>query len=187
MRGFSIEGMLVVLALGWPGRAFPVPTLEPGLWETTVKLIDNRKLSPAQQKARDDLEKHLRSAGSEVPDDSKGQTDLSCLTPEQSAEIAADPERLARLRKGGEPGKCRSNTTVDAANRVTSEYAYNCTGTRPVNVAFVMYIEPDGKQYDARSDMRVKRGAADAVFTVESSARWLGADCGDVEPYRDAP
>jgi hypothetical protein len=187
-------------------------TPAPGLWESTMSLKLNgvdimagmkaaqaeamkqlKDMPPAQ---RAEMEKMMQQALGGA-----GAPLQSCLTPEQ-ARMAADPQALLRQMTEGEDAEqaCRfelqsvSGNTMKLRGTCKPEDGWNgvVTGTMTQHDPKRWSSRYSGQgrmQGDAMPGMPGMPGmsankGAQVEMLMESSGRWLAADCGQVAPER---
>jgi hypothetical protein len=163
--------------------AAPAPVIKPGLWETNSKMGGNPKLegvmalvqqhmanlSPEQrQRAEGMMAQHGVSIGND------GIAAKMCVTAEMAAQ-----QRLPMQQAG--------NCTYQHGPLSGASMAFSFTSTNPQakGDGTVTFTGPTAYT----STMRVATQAAGNVesATVDSTGRWVSADCGAIQPIAMPP
>lgn len=164
-----------------PGLSFaaPAPKVKPGLWESTSKIGDSRmqqamamlqNLPPEQRKM---MEGAMAKQGVSMNADGGVQAKV-CVSKEM-----AEMNQL--------PMQQRGTCTYQHGPLVgsTMKFSFSCTNPTASGEGSVTFA--GDSSYDG--SMLVKSnatGQAEAV-NVQTSGRWLGADCGAVKPMPMPP
>lgn len=163
--------------------AAPVPAIKPGLWEIDSKIGGNAKmqgamalaqqqianLSPEQrQRVEGLMSKHGVSIGND------GVAAKVCVT----REMAAQQQLPIQQR-----GNC--NYRHDPVSGNSMKFSFTCTDPQANGEGSVTFTSPTAYS----SSMRVTSSAAGSLDTVtaDSTGRWLGADCGAIQPIALPP
>jgi hypothetical protein len=158
-------------------------SLKPGLWEMTSKVAaanpeTMQALAMAQQQManmppeqRRALDQMLAQHGVKMNLAEGGGVKVNfCLTREQ-----AENPRLP----SGQPGQCTTNQTPVPGGLNVS---FKCSKPQSSGTGQVIF---DGDQgYSMRMNVDSAAQGQTQHMTVESTGRWLSADCGDTPPVR---
>lgn len=161
----------------------PAPTIKPGLWETSSKMGGNAKmqeamalmqqhmanLSPEQrQRAEGMMAKHGVSIGSD------GVAVKMCVTPEMAAQ-----QQLPLQQRGN----CTYQHAPMSGNSM--KFSFTCTNPQASGDGSVTFASPTAYT----SAMRVTSSATGNAETVnvDSTGRWVSADCGSIQPMTAPP
>lgn len=176
---------LSALALGsfTLAQAAGAASLRPGLWEMTSKVAAANpetmqalsmaqqhmaNMSPEQRKSIDQL---LAQNGVKLNLAEGGGVKVDfCLTKEQ----AANPQLPA-----GQPGQCTSTQTPVPGGLNVS---FKCSRPQSSGTGQVIYDGDKGYSMRMNVDSNVQGQAQH--MTVESTGRWVAADCGTTQPVR---
>lgn len=164
-------------------QAAGAASLRPGLWEMTSKVAaanpeTMQALSMAQQQManmspeqRKSIDQMLAQHGVKMNLAEGGGVKVNfCLTKEQ----AANPQLPA-----GQPGQCTSKQTPVPGGLNVS---FQCTKPQSSGSGQVIYDGDSG--YSMRMNVDSNLQGQAQHMTVESTGRWLAADCGATQPVR---
>jgi hypothetical protein len=159
--------------------------IKPGLWENTVSMKsgDGRMEAamaqmqqqlasmPPEQRAQVQAMMAQRGIGMDA---GKANTVRTCITPEMAARDDFNPG----------DGRCKSTGHARSGNKVTFKFA--CEHERGSaegegEFTLVSPTETRGKMW-----VNTQRQGQTLRMDMESSSRWLAADCGDVKPVAPA-
>jgi hypothetical protein len=177
----NLRPFLLSLAIGVAGPALAAPppqVIKPGLWETNNKMGGNAKLqdamalvqqhianmSPEQrQRTEGMMARHGVSLGND------GVAVKMCVTPEMAAQ-----QQLPLQQRGN----CTYQHGPMSGNSM--QFSFACTNPQANGEGNVTFAGPTAYT----STMRVTSNALGSPETVQvdSSGRWVSADCGSIEP-----
>ncbi|GAB3469055.1 DUF3617 domain-containing protein [Massilia terrae] len=163
-------------ALALPAAA---QTIKPGLWEVTNNLGDpsgqvqgamaelQRQMARMPPDQRKMMEQMMAQNGVQMSPDTGGLVARICVTPDM-------------VRNGELPvsqdGNCSQSHSPVSGGKMN--FTFNCPGTRTSGSGEVTFRSDTSYTLKAQ----VLRGGNPTPVTVDSDARWLGADCGVVRP-----
>ncbi|MEJ5992583.1 DUF3617 domain-containing protein [Ramlibacter sp. PS3R-8] len=160
--------------------AFPAgaQSLKPGLWEINNKMgggqmdqamADMQKqmaqMSPAERKQMEEMmgKQGVRMA----PAAGGGMTVQMCMTKEMV-------ERNDMPMQDG----CRMTQNTRSGN--TMKMAFTCTNPPSSGEGQVTFASPEA--YTSKMTMRMQEKGKTETMTMDTSGKWLKADCGNVKP-----
>lgn len=172
---------LAFSALALPAQAVDI---KPGLWETNNKMgAGNGKLQQAmamvqQQMAgmsaeqRQRIEGAMASQGVVISND--GVIAKACITPEMAAK-----QQLPMQQHGnGSNGNCSSQHSPMVGN--TMKFSFSCTNPQGRGEGSVTFTSPTA--YISSTRVTTTATGTSETVNVESTGRWLAAECGSVKP-----
>ena len=175
-----VATLLVVSLLGLAGAAH-AQKIKPGLWENTVSMRSSggqmeaamaqmqERLAAMPPEQRAQVEAMMARQGMGVAA-GKPNTVRNCITPEMAARDDFNPG----------DGRCKSSGHSRSGNKVKFKFACQSeSGSAEGEGEFTLVSDTEtrGKMFiDAQRQGRSMR------MEMESSSRWVAADCGDVKP-----
>jgi hypothetical protein len=161
----------------------PAQVIKPGLWDTNSKMGGNPKVQDAMALAQQQLanlnpEQRQRIEGMMakhgVSIGSDGVAAKMCVT----REMAAQQQLPIQQR-----GNC--NYRHDPVSGNSMKFSFTCTDPQANGEGSVTFTSPTAYS----SSMRVTSSATGSpeTVTVDSTGRWLGADCGAIQPIALPP
>ncbi len=172
----TLAGLALGATLAVPAAA---QSIRPGLWEITNKMEsadgsmqaamaemqeELAQMDPAQRQA---MEKMMAQQGvslSATP--GGGMRTKMCLT----REMAARADLPVQTQ-----GNCKHQRSPAAGGKF--KFSFTCTNPQSSGEGEVSF-----KGDTAYTTKMTVRNAGDEPMTMEASARWLGADCGNIKP-----
>lgn len=169
-----------ILAAAALAAALPLgaQTLKPGLWE-----ISNRTNNPEIDQAMAEVQKHLAS----MPPEQRKQMEAMMaqrgvqMAPAGSGMVAQVCFTREMLDNPGVPAD-RSDCKVTNQSRSgnTIRVAYACPNPPTSGESVVTVAGPEA--YTSKTTVRTTVDGKAQTMTVESTGRWLKADCGNIKP-----
>ena len=170
-----LAGALVALVLPSVAAA-----MAPGLWEHSVKF----KSQSGEMEAR---RAHMQAEIAAMPPErrrmveqmmakqgvsmgAQGMTARSCVTPEQAKRM--DPPPMER-------GECTQDVVSRSSKSMKLKWA--CAGKDPSNGEGEITFTSD-KTFTGHAIVNSMRNGKPDRMDMDTTGRWLGADCGDVKP-----
>lgn len=148
--------------------------MKPGLWEMTVKsdmLKSIQSIPPAQ------LEE-LKKRGIKMPDMQNGAiAQKVCITKEMSEQNGKAPMQ-------NNPGGCQQKSSKRQGNTHTMEMTCNSPNLKGTGTVKATYSE---KSLESTFDFNGIANRRPSVQHVETTGKWISADCGDVKPIKAPP
>ena len=149
-------------------------TIKPGLWEVTVKAGVNGQQLPDMQEMlakvppemREQVKAMMAKKGNSMTDAGAMRV---CLTAEQIAsnEYGADPK-----------GHCKATDIQKQGNKTTVKLLCD----KPKGEGVTELTIRNEKSWQSVTHMTMEEHGKQQQVSSESSAEWVSADCGDVQP-----
>ncbi|HZY16918.1 MAG TPA: DUF3617 domain-containing protein [Ramlibacter sp.] len=157
-------------------------TLKPGLWELRHKANGN----PEVDRAMADLQKQM--AG--MPPEQRRQMEAMMgrqgvqMSPAAGGGMAVrmclTREMVERNELPANQGDCKTSQQQRSGN--TLKMAFTCTRPPSSGETQVTFNGPEA--YTSKTTVTTTTDGQSEKTTVEGSGRWLGADCGSVQPIQ---
>ena len=156
-------------------NAQPMPPIKPGLWQVqNEREVDGQKApDPMEQmknlppEARKQIEAMMKQKGVDL-----GQGGVH--------KICHSRESLDQGKWKGDSERCKTNIT----SRTASSWKWHSSCTQPE-------IESDGEalfsspeNYTVKNTMTMKHQGQPRTTLMTITAKWLGADCGELKPLQ---
>ena len=172
--------MLAALALAATTLGAQAQTMKPGLWEVTSKLggspeMDNAMAQMQQQMAsmspeqRKQMETMLAKQGMSVSAAPAGMLTKMCMTKEM-AEKSQLPVQTQ--------GDCISTTSDKTSTGMKVKF----TCASPPSSGEGQYTFMGDSAYTMKMKINTQQQGKPVTTTLDSSGKWLGADCGTIKP-----
>ena len=169
---------LIAAALALPAAA---QQLKPGLWEMSNRVADSsgqlanamaeaqRQMAQMPPEQRKMMEQMMAQHGVQLGSGSGGaMVAKMCLTPE----MVKNNDLPMRQQ-----GNCTHKRSPVSGGKM--KFSFSCSNPATSGDGEITFKSDTSYAMNAR----VVQGAGkDNVMTVDSSARWLGADCGNIKP-----
>ena len=171
-----LAATLVLLGMG----AAHAQKLRPGLWENSftikggeaeagmARMQQELARLPPEQRAQVEAMMAQRGVGAGGP--GAGMSVKFCLTPEQAARDEIPQQE----------GRCKQTSTQRSGN--TMRFKFACEGEPRVSGEGEYTLVSD-KELIGNSVVNTVRRGQPARMEVQTKARWLAADCGDIKPH----
>lgn len=180
-RRISILAAICAATLAVPAAA---QTMKPGVWEVTNNVGDPSgrlqgamsmlqgqmaNMPPDQRKM---MEQMMAQHGVQLSQSNGGIVAKVCVTPEmvKNADVPVSQD-----------GNCSQSHSPIKNGRMT--YTFNCPSAQTSGSGEVRFISDTNYTMTAT----VQRAGSPTPVTVNSSARWMGADCGALKPATALP
>jgi hypothetical protein len=172
----------VLAALAAATLALPAAAqqLKPGLWEMSNHVNDSsgrlagamaeaqKQMAQMPPEQRRMMEQMLAQHGVQLSSGSPGaMVAKMCLTPEM---VKNNDLPMSQQ------GNCTHQRSPVSGGKMT--FSFSCTDPKASGDGEITFKNDSSYTMKAR----VLQGGAGDVMTVDSSARWLGADCGSIKP-----
>ena len=156
-------------------------TMKPGLWEVTSKMggspeMDNAmaqmqqqmaSMTPAQRRQMEDVMAKQGAGMSGTP--GGGMVAKICITKEMAARNEMPMQRQ---------GNCTSTTS----NKTSSGMKMKFTCTNPPSTGDGQFTYTGDSAYTMKMNVSSAQKGMPSNTTIDSSGKWLAADCGAVKP-----
>ena len=153
--------------------------MKPGLWEISNKMGGGQmdqamaemhkqmaQMSPAERKQMEEM--MARQGVRMAPSAGGGMTVQMCMTKEMV-------ERNDMPMQEG----CRMTQNTRSGN--TMKMAFACTNPPSSGEGQVTFSSPEA--YTSRMTMRMQEKGKTETMTMDTTGKWLKADCGNVKPF----
>jgi len=148
--------------------------MKPGLWEMTVR-SDMLKSMPAIPPAQ--LEE-LKKRGIKIPAMENGAAiQKMCVTAEMTDKVGKNPLQ-------NNPGDCKEKSSSRTVNTSTVEMVCDSPRLKGTGIIKATYSD---KTLQSVYDFKGVSNNRPVNQHIETSGKWLSADCGDVKPYATPP
>jgi hypothetical protein len=175
-----------ILAAAVLGACVPLASaqnLKPGLWESTqnMQFAGNpqmqQQMAQAQQQManmppeqRKMVEEMMKQRGVSMSVRSGGgMTVKYCITPEMAARKEVPAQR----------GDCKTSHTPMGPGKM--KIAFTCSNPPSSGEGEVTFSSPEA--YSMKMVVNTSMQGRPEKVNMDSSARWLGSDCGDIKPF----
>lgn len=182
MKPFALTVAIAAFAAAAPLAA---QTLKPGLWEMQQKMGGNpqmddsmaemrKQLAAMPPEQRKQMEAMMGQRGVQMaPGAGGGMAVRMCMT----------PEMVQRNEMPAQQGDCRTTQQQRSGN--TMKMAFTCT--RPPSSGESQVTFTSNEAFTSRTTVTSTAGGKPEKTTIESTGKWLAADCGNVKPPPAAP
>ncbi len=156
------------------------PAIKPGLWQVQMRMPSDpefdkamadmrRELASMSPEERKQMEAAMGKHGVQVAAGDKGGTaSRFCMSREQ-----ADRRELM-----GTQGDC--TVTRQSRSGSTFSSSFTCTNPRSSGESVVTYASAEA--YTSRLTMVTEQGGKKDKTVIESDAKWVSSDCGNLKP-----
>lgn len=174
----AVALLLALLA----GSAAAQTTLKPGLWELQHKAGGNPEIDKAMAEMREQMaamppeqrkqmEAMMARRGMQMaPAAGGGMAMKMCMT----------REMVERNQIADHRGDCKTTRQQRSGNTLT--LAFTCSKPPSRGETQVTFASPEA--YSSRTTITTTGDGQAETMTVEGTGRWLGADCGEVQPIQ---
>lgn len=174
------SALLAFAALALPPAS--AQDIKPGLWEMTSTI------GPGNGMTQKEFAEAMRRTVAAMPAEARKEQQASAArehlritdtaTTVQGCITAAQAAQRERLFK--EPGKCTTRIAPKVGSTV--RFSFSCTDPQSSGDGSVTFDGTTGFIHEVRSTSRHVSGGrtTDATSSMRTSARWLGAACGNV-------
>lgn len=175
----TLAAAAAALALGVAAPA-AAQSLKPGLWEIQHKSSGNPEMDKAMAEARQQMaamppeqrkqvEAMMAKQGMQMAPGAGGAMAIRvCMT----------PEMVQRNEVPVQQGDCRTTQQQRSGN--TMKVAFTCANPPTTGESQVTFASPEA--YSSRTTMTTTAGGKAQKTTMESTGKWVAADCGSVKP-----
>ena len=175
---FSVAAVIAAAVL--PAAA---QTLKPGLWELTNKMQGG---SGQMQDSMAQMQKQIASMPPEQrkmmeEQMAKSGVKMGSAGPAggMSVRICMTREMVEKNELPAQPGDCK--TTAQSRSGNTMKMAFACSNPPSSGDGQVTFTSPEA--YSSRMAINTQVEGKVEKVNMESTGKWLGADCGNLKPF----
>ncbi len=181
---------LSFLALLLP-LAAQAQSLKPGLWEhqSSLKSADpqmeaamarmKEQMAAMPPEQRQQMEAMMARQGMSL-----GAGPAGGAGPGMTVKVCLTPEQAARNEVAQHDGHCKQTSSSRSGNTV--KFKIECSAPQNATGEGEFTVVSD-KEHKGRLNITSQRGGKTQTMEITHSARWLGADCGDIKPRPAKP
>jgi Protein of unknown function (DUF3617) len=174
------RNILAALALAVSAFAAQAQVSKAGLWEVTTKLGGSAEMDQAmaqmqQQMAnmppeqRKQMEAMLAKQGMSMTSTPGGMLSKMCITKDM-------------VDRGQMPVQTQGDCTSTTSNKSSTGMTVKFTCASPPSSGEGQYTFMGDSAYTMKMKINTQQQGKPAVTTMDSSGKWLGADCGNIKP-----
>ncbi len=174
------RNMLLALALGVSALTAHAQVSKAGLWEVTTKLGGSAEMDKAmaqmqQQMAnmppdqRKQMEAMLAKQGMSITSTPGGVLSKMCMTKDM-------------VERSQMPVQTQGDCTSTTSNKTSTGMTFKFTCASPPSSGEGQYTFMGDSAYTMKMKINTTQQGKQAVTTMDSSGKWLGADCGNIKP-----
>ncbi|MEO8152464.1 MAG: DUF3617 domain-containing protein [Rhizobacter sp.] len=173
LRTLPLAGLL--LACGVTARAQDVPPIKLGLWQVQSERTTDGKKAP-------DLGEHLKTMSPDMRKRMEANMKLHGI------DMSGGPGQMKMcmnrdsLDKGKWQGVDQGTCKTDFSTRNNSLWKWHSSCSQPPSVTDGEAAFASPEAYTVKSNSTMTLQGKSRVSTMSLSAKWLGADCGDLKP-----
>lgn len=175
MKKPTLAWAFVLAAAGYLAPAAAQSTLKPGLWEIEQRFQGNPELDQAMKEMREQM--------ASMPPEQRKQMEAAMAS--QGVQMGGKGVRMCMTKEMVErndvsapQGDCR--TTRQQRSGSTLKVAFTCSN--PPSRGESQITMKGNEAYTARTTITSTERGKTETTSMESSGRWLSADCGSVRP-----
>ena len=180
--------LLIAAAAALPAAA---QTMKPGLWETASKIESgNGEMASAMaqiQKQMAAMPPEQRKVVAEMMAKHGAGTQMPTMNPDGSivTKVCMTKDMIARsqLLSQQQNGTCTHKNSPIVRGVMTM--SFSCTN--PPSSGDARFVFQGDTGYSMTMNAKGVRNGKDETMTVDTSGKWLGADCGSVKPLAMPP
>ena len=174
----KLQPLLAIPFLLGSARAANAQTLKPGLWDVNTKMqggLGNQmaamqeemaKMPPEQRKMMQDM---MAKQGATMGAAGPGSI---------SSKVCLTKEMIERNEMPATQGDCTSTTSPRIGN--TMKMAFTCSKPPSSGEGQITYVSSEA--YAIKMTVNSATRGKGEKMEMESSSKWLGTDCGSVQP-----
>ena len=176
----SVLATVVSLALGTSVLSVHAQSIKPGLWEVTSKLGGSAEMDKAmtqmqQQMAsmppdqRKQMEVMLAKQGMNMSGAPGGMLTKTCMTKDM-------------VERSQMPVQTQGDCTSTTSSKTSTGMKFKFTCASPPSSGEGQYTFMRDSAYTMAMKINTPQQGKPVVTTLDSSGKWLGADCGNIKP-----
>lgn len=172
--------LLAVLALGVFAVGAQAQVSKPGLWEVTSRLGG----SPEMEQAMAQMQKQMAS----MPPEQRKQ--MEAMLAKQGMNVASTPAGVLSkmcitkemVDRSQLPMQTQGDCTSSTSNKTSAGMTFKFTCASPASSGEGQYTFMDDSAYTMKMKINTQQQGKPVLTTVDSSGKWLSADCGNIKP-----
>ncbi|WBY00383.1 DUF3617 domain-containing protein [Ramlibacter tataouinensis] len=175
MKKLPLAFAFALTAAGALAPAAAQSTLKPGLWEIEQRFQGNPELDEAMKEMREQM--------ASMPPEQRKQ--MEAMMARQGVQMSGKGVRMCMTREmverndvAGPQGDCRTTQQQRSGN--TTKVVFTCTN--PPSRGESQITMKGNEAYTARTTITSTERGKTETTNMESSGKWLSADCGNVKP-----
>ena len=170
----------LVVVLSAVSTAASAQTLKPGLWEVTNNMKTG---SGDMEKARAQMQKELAN----MPPEQRRQ--MEAMMAKQgmkmgpagnSVRVCMTKEMVERNEIPAQQGDCRTTKNQRSGNTV--HMAFTCSNPPSSGEGSYTVVSPE--HYTMKMTVKSTVQGRAETMNMDGTGRWVGADCGNIKPFR---
>ena len=153
--------------------------LQPGLWDMTSKMTSsNAEMQRAMAQAQAQMA-NLPPEQRKMIEEMMNKQGVG-LSPggDTAVRLCLTREMVERDSIPGQQGNCQTTSSPRVGN--TMKVNFSCTNPSSSGDGTVTFLSPSA--YTSRVNVRTVQGGKTESLVVESSGKWVSADCGAIKP-----
>ena len=174
---FSSAGALTLAVMAMSAQA---QTMKPGLWENTSKVGGSPEIEQAMAKMQQQM-------ASMPPDQRKMMEDMMskqgvALGASGSGMVAKMCMTKEMAERGDMPTQQQGDCTTTTSDKTSRGMTMKFSCTNPPSSGEGQLTFSGDSAYTMKMKINSTAQGAPKTITIDSSAKWLGSDCGSVKP-----
>ena len=168
------------VALAVVALSVQAQTMKPGLWESTSKMGGSPEMAQAMAKMQQQMasmspeqrkmmEEMMSKQGVAMGTSGSGMVAKMCITKEMA-------------ERGDLPAQQQGNCTSTTSDKTSRGMSMKFTCTNPPSSGEGQLTFSGDSAYTMKMKINSSAQGAPKTMTIDSSAKWLGSDCGNVKP-----
>lgn len=182
LAGVVIGGMAGVLGLGAGAVLAQAQRLKPGLWEHTGQMQGDKQIEAAMARMQEQLARMPPEQRRQM-EAMMAQGGMGMGGAPNSMRICVSAEQAARDEMPMTERNCKQTRMTRSGNTV--KFAFACEGPNPTT-GEGEYTFVSEREHKGKVTMQTTRNGQPHTMQMQTHARWLGADCGDIKPVGEA-
>jgi hypothetical protein len=172
--------LATLLTLG--GGSAHAQKVRPGLWENSISIKGGGEMDAAMARMRDELAR--------MPPEQRRQMEAMMANrgmgmvagQPTTVRVCVTPEQAARDELPSGDGRCRHTGHSRSGNTV--RFKFTCQTEHGNSTGEGEFTLVSDTEQRGRMDMTIQRGQNQQRMEMNTTGKWLAADCGDVKPTR---
>ncbi len=177
LRPLTITALLV--AATFTASAQTAPPIKPGLWQVQSEREVNG------QKAPDPMERMK-----DLPPEARKQ--MEAMMKQRGVDMgqAGGLQKICHSRESLDQGRWKDDSErckTDITSRSATAWKWRSVCTQPDAEMEGEAVFSNPENYTVKTLMTSQRGGKPQTMRMTITAKWMGADCGDLKPMQPAP